>query len=138
MENTEAQTTVMNVSALPSFNYPLYMDPEGNQSQPLYSVHTLQKRQIQSDVQQERQDYLLFANRRFLVQVGRSGDGVQAYRLGDSNNAIAVDFDLREKYMFWSDVALKRISRAFLNGSQLTVLVDSGINVTGKQLIGIQ
>jgi len=40
--------------------------------------------------------------------------------------------------MFWSDVALKRISRAFLNGSQLTVLVDSGINVTGKQLIGIQ
>ena len=52
MENTKAQTTVMNVSALPSFNYPLYMDPEGNQSQPLYSVHTLQKRQIQSDVQQ--------------------------------------------------------------------------------------
>jgi len=43
----------------------------------------------------ELQDYLLFANRRFLVQVGRSGDGVQAYRLGDSNNAIAVDFDLR-------------------------------------------
>jgi len=52
MENTEAQTTVMNVSALPSFSYPLYTDPEGNQSQPLYSVHTLQKRQIQPDVQQ--------------------------------------------------------------------------------------
>jgi len=28
------------------------MDPEGNQYQPLYSVHTLQKRQVQSDVQQ--------------------------------------------------------------------------------------
>ena len=45
----------------------------------------------------ERQDYLLFANRRFLVQAGRGGDGVQAFRLGDSNNAIAVDFDIRSE-----------------------------------------
>jgi len=60
MENTEAQTTVMNVSALPSFNYPLYMDPEGNQSQPLYSVHTLQKRQIRPDVQQGTVRHIFF------------------------------------------------------------------------------
>ena len=64
MENTEAQTTVMNVSALPSFSYPLYMDPEGNQSQPLYSVHTLQKRQIQPDVQQGTVKHAFFFNYR--------------------------------------------------------------------------
>ena len=52
VEDTEGQTTLMDVSALPSFDYPLYMDPEGNQSQQLYSVHTLQKRQIQPDVPQ--------------------------------------------------------------------------------------
>ena len=45
----------------------------------------------------ERQDYLLFANRRFLVQAGRGGDGIQAFRLGDSNNAIAVDYDIRSE-----------------------------------------
>ena len=62
MESTEVQTTVMNVSALPSFNYPLYTDPEGNQSQPraLYSVHILQKRQIEPDVQQGTVKHVFF------------------------------------------------------------------------------
>jgi len=42
------------------------------------------------------QNSLLFANRRFLVQINRDGSGVQAFTLNpDTTNAIAIDFDVR-------------------------------------------
>lgn len=34
--------------------------------------------------------------------------------------------------MFWSDVRARTISRAKLDGSELTVLVSSGLSVVGK------
>ena len=34
--------------------------------------------------------------------------------------------------MFWSDVTADKISRAKLNGSEVTVLVNSGISDVGK------
>ena len=40
-------------------------------------------------------DYLLFGNRQFLVKMNRDGSGIQAFRLSQQNNVIAVDFDIR-------------------------------------------
>ena len=34
--------------------------------------------------------------------------------------------------MFWSDVTNRTISRAQLNGSEVTVLVNSGLSIVGK------
>ena len=34
--------------------------------------------------------------------------------------------------MFWSDVTTDRISRAKLDGSEVTVLVNSGLSSVGK------
>ena len=34
--------------------------------------------------------------------------------------------------MFWSDVTARTISRAKLDGSEVTVLVSSGLSVVGK------
>ena len=38
----------------------------------------------------------------------------------------------RRRYMFWSDVVADTISRAKLNGSEVTVLVNSGLSSVGK------
>ena len=42
-----------------------------------------------------RKDFLYFANRRFLVHINRDGSGVRAFRLTNTSNAVAVDFDIR-------------------------------------------
>ena len=38
----------------------------------------------------------------------------------------------RRRYMFWSGVNADTISRAKLNGSEVTVLVNSGLSTVGK------
>ena len=38
----------------------------------------------------------------------------------------------RQDCMFWSDVRAETISRAKLDGSEVTVLVSSGLSVVGK------
>ena len=38
----------------------------------------------------------------------------------------------RQGYMFWSDVTADTISRAKLDGSEVTVLVNSGLSIVGK------
>ena len=38
----------------------------------------------------------------------------------------------RRGYMFWSDVVVDTISRAKLNGSEVTVLVNTGLSTVGK------
>ena len=40
-------------------------------------------------------NFLLFANRQFIVRANRDGSGVQAFRLNNRSNAIAIDFDVR-------------------------------------------
>jgi len=51
---------------------------------------------ILADVPVSLQNFLLFANRRFLVQINRDGSGTQAFTLSpDTTNAIAIDFDIR-------------------------------------------
>ena len=38
----------------------------------------------------------------------------------------------RQDYMFWSDWSADTISRAKLDGSEVTVLVNSGLSTVGK------
>ena len=38
----------------------------------------------------------------------------------------------RRGYIFWSDVTAMTISRAKLDGSEVTVLVNSGLSTVGK------
>ena len=38
----------------------------------------------------------------------------------------------RQDYMFWSDWSVDTISRAKLDGSEVTVLVNSGLSSVGK------
>jgi len=42
--------------------------------------------------------------------------------------ASALDYDRRDGRIYWSDVELKTISRAFLNGSSLEVVVEFGLD----------
>lgn len=41
------------------------------------------------------QDFLYFANRRFLIHANRNGSGVQTFTLTNTSGATAVDFDAR-------------------------------------------
>ena len=47
-----------------------------------------------------RKDFLYFANRRFLVHINRDGSGVRSFRLTNTSNAVAVDFDIRYRVYF--------------------------------------
>ena len=38
----------------------------------------------------------------------------------------------RQRYVFWSDVSVRSIMRARLDGSEVTTLVNSGLLVVGK------
>ena len=40
---------------------------------------------------------------------------------------LALDFDPQEWRVYWTDLNLKRISRAFLNGSSQEVIISSGL-----------
>lgn len=48
-------------------------------------------------------------------------------------NAIALDFHLRDGHVYWSDVALDKIMRAFLNGSKAEPVVEYGLESPGKR-----
>jgi len=90
---------------------------------------------ILADVPVSLQNFLLFANRRFLVQINRDGSGTQAFTLSpDTTNAIAIDFDIRLRYMFWTDVAHHEILAARLDGSQFVKMVTTSITTPGMQL----
>ena len=46
-------------------------------------------------------------------------------------NAIALDFHHERGYVYWSDVTLDKIKRAFLNGSQIKEVVSYGLESPG-------
>ena len=41
------------------------------------------------------QNFLYFANRRFLIHANRNGSGLRTFTLTNTSNAVAVDFDVR-------------------------------------------
>jgi hypothetical protein len=74
--------------------------------------------------------YLIFANR---VDIRRVLPDKSEYDsiLQGLQNAIALDFHVAKKYVFWSDVALDKIMRAYINGSEIKEVVQYGLKSPG-------
>lgn len=73
--------------------------------------------------------YLMFANRRFLVQMTTNGSVLGVFQLGDEANSISLDFDHRQRYVFWTDVAQRKIFSARPDGTEAQVLISTGLTV---------
>ena len=74
--------------------------------------------------------YLIFANR---VDIRRVLPDMSEYDsvLQGLENAIALDFHHDKGYVYWSDVTLDKIKRAYLNGSQIKEVVSYGLESPG-------
>ncbi|XP_070536212.1 low-density lipoprotein receptor-related protein 4-like [Ptychodera flava] len=74
--------------------------------------------------------YLLFANR---IDIRRVMPDKSDYTsiLGGLENAIALDYHSEQQLVFWSDVTLDRIKRAYLNGSGTMDVIATGLESPG-------
>ncbi|XP_025087886.1 low-density lipoprotein receptor-related protein 4-like isoform X3 [Pomacea canaliculata] len=74
--------------------------------------------------------YLIFANR---VDIRRVTTDKTEYTsiLQGLHNAIAVDFHLQQQLIFWSDVTLDKIKRAYMNGSNIQEIITEGLESPG-------
>lgn len=74
--------------------------------------------------------YLIFANR---VDIRRVMPDMSEYDsiLQGLENAIALDFHHDKGYVYWSDVTLDKIKRAFLNGTGIKEVVAYGLESPG-------
>lgn len=77
--------------------------------------------------------YLIFANR---VDIRRVTTDKTEYTsiLQGLHNAIAVDFHLQQQLIFWSDVTLDKIKRAYMNGSNIQEIITEGLESPGKSM----
>ena len=75
--------------------------------------------------------YLIFANR---VDIRRVMPDMSEYDsiLNGLENAIALDFHHEKGYVYWSDVTLDKIKRAFLNGTGIKEVVAYGLESPGR------
>jgi hypothetical protein len=75
----------------------------------------------------EEQPYILFVQySNYVRKVNLDGSQLQTVYTG--GRPYALDYDYRRKYMFWSDDNSNTIYRARLDGSQSTLLINSGIS----------
>jgi len=74
--------------------------------------------------------YLIFANR---VDIRRVMPDLTEYDsiLNGLENAIALDFHYEKSYVYWSDVTLDKIKRAYLNGTGILEVVAYGLESPG-------
>ncbi|XP_078669811.1 low-density lipoprotein receptor-related protein 4-like isoform X3 [Branchiostoma floridae x Branchiostoma belcheri] len=74
--------------------------------------------------------WLLFANR---IDIRRMHPDRSDYDpiLSNLQNAIALDFHSELNWVYWSDVTLDRIMRAYLNGSGMAEVVSTGLESPG-------
>ena len=77
--------------------------------------------------------YLIFANR---VDIRKVIPNRAEYTpiLQGLKNAISLDFHYRKQLIYWSDVTLDCIKRAYLNGSHEQDVINTGLESPGKIL----
>lgn len=132
-ENDQQQQTLWDRSlyANRDLSYPVE-----NQPVPLMKLHLererKERRRPKSRGRERRQIapescYLLFANRVHVVQMQNVPSLRINVALTGFNNTVAVDFDKRDGFLFWSDVREHRIYRKHINDVDFTVLVETGI-----------
>ncbi|KRT81543.1 EGF-like domain containing protein [Oryctes borbonicus] len=73
---------------------------------------------------------LLFANRLDIRQVSLSNQKYTALLKG-LHNAIALDYHYKKKLIFWSDVSIDVIKRAFINGTNIRDVIKWGLESPG-------
>ncbi|XP_060531905.1 low-density lipoprotein receptor-related protein 4-like [Cylas formicarius] len=73
---------------------------------------------------------LLFANRIDIRQMSLSNTKYTQILKG-LHNAISLDYHYKKRLIFWSDVSMDRIKRAFINGTQIETVVSSGLESPG-------
>jgi len=74
--------------------------------------------------------YLIFANRVDIRKILTDKSEFDSILEG-LPNAIALDFHHKKGYVFWSDIALDKIKRAFINGSEIMDVVQHGLESPG-------
>ena len=52
-------------------------------------------------------------------------------------NAIALDFHVIEDRVYWTDVTLDTIKRAFLNGTVIEDVISHGLQNPGRRVVGL-
>ncbi|CAH1786568.1 unnamed protein product [Owenia fusiformis] len=74
--------------------------------------------------------YLIFANR---VDIRKVLPDKSEYTsiLQGLENAIALDFHLEKGLMFWTDVTLDKIKRAYINGTGVMEIINTGLESPG-------
>uniref|UniRef100_A0A3Q2YAJ4 EGF-like domain-containing protein n=1 Tax=Hippocampus comes TaxID=109280 RepID=A0A3Q2YAJ4_HIPCM len=78
-----------------------------------------------------RQAFLLVASRNHIVQDDITTlPNVVHSLIRDGRNIVALDFDSVDDRVYWSDTSQDRIWSAHKNGSDRTVIFDSGVTVT--------
>ncbi|XP_078701573.1 prolow-density lipoprotein receptor-related protein 1-like isoform X3 [Branchiostoma floridae x Branchiostoma belcheri] len=80
---------------------------------------------VSSDVK----PYIMFSNRYYIRKLDFSGRTYEIV-LGGLNNAVALDFDVKEERIYWTDVTTQRsmIRRAYINGSNFEVLHSTALS----------
>ncbi|XP_055796432.1 low-density lipoprotein receptor-related protein 5-like isoform X1 [Salvelinus fontinalis] len=73
--------------------------------------------------------FLLFTNRADIrsISLGTNSNDV-AIPLTGVKEASALDFDVSENRIYWTDVSTKTISRAFMNGSSVEHVIEFGLD----------
>ncbi|XP_063053042.1 low-density lipoprotein receptor-related protein 5 isoform X2 [Engraulis encrasicolus] len=73
--------------------------------------------------------FLLFTNRADIrsISLGTNSNDV-AIPLTGVKEASALDFDVAENRIYWTDVSTKTISRAFMNGSSVEHVIEFGLD----------
>ena len=53
----------------------------------------------------------------------------------DVKSPFALDFDDRDDMLYWTDVSMKTISRAHLNGSSQQLLIEHNLSMLKKYVL---
>ncbi|XP_077472512.1 low-density lipoprotein receptor-related protein 2a isoform X9 [Stigmatopora argus] len=98
--------------------------------------YTLEEDQRTCKASDTRQAFLLVASRNHIVQDDiTSQPNVVHSLVRDGRNIVALDFDSVVDRVFWSDTSQDRIWSAHKNGSDRTVIFDSGVTVTESLVV---
>ncbi|KAL7385074.1 hypothetical protein ABVT39_014795 [Epinephelus coioides] len=93
--------------------------------------YTLEADQRTCKASDSRQAFLLVASRNQIVQDDiTTQPNVVRSLVRDGRNIVALDFDSATDRVYWSDTSQDRIWSANKNGSDRTVIFDSGVTVT--------
>ncbi|MED6276189.1 Low-density lipoprotein receptor- protein 2 [Characodon lateralis] len=93
--------------------------------------YTLEADQRTCKASDSRQAFLLVASRNQIIQDEISVQpNVIRSLIRDGRNVVAIDFDSVSDRVYWSDTSQDRIWSSHINGSERTVIFDSGVTVT--------